>query len=93
MSAAKVIERFTEGTDVEKAELGERIKQLRKRAGLSQTALAEAIGLPQGSVSQWETGMHSPPATIIPDLAKTLGVAPGDFFTTAKPARKPKGKK
>lgn len=36
------------------------IKQLRKRFGLSQAALAEICGVRQSAVSQWETGRTGP---------------------------------
>ncbi|NCB04186.1 MAG: XRE family transcriptional regulator, partial [Clostridia bacterium] len=35
--------------------MGERIKQLRKENGMTQTALAEALGVTKGTVSTWET--------------------------------------
>ena len=37
------------------ATMGERIKQLRKENGMTQTALAEALGVTKGTVSTWET--------------------------------------
>jgi DNA-binding transcriptional regulator YiaG len=33
------------------------IKRRRKAAGLSQAALAEKVGVTQGAVSSWETGL------------------------------------
>ena len=40
--------------------LDERIQSLRKRSGLSQEQLAEAIGVSRQAVSRWETGVsHS----------------------------------
>lgn len=36
------------------------IKDGRERAGLSQKRLAELIGVSQNTVSNWETGTHSP---------------------------------
>lgn len=40
--------------------LGQRLMQLRGRAGLSQDALAERLGVSRQSVSKWETGVsHS----------------------------------
>lgn len=40
--------------------MGERIKQLRKENGLTQTALAEALGVTKGTVSTWETNSRTP---------------------------------
>lgn len=36
------------------------IRDARERAGLSQKRLAELIGVSQNTVSNWETGTHSP---------------------------------
>jgi transcriptional regulator with XRE-family HTH domain len=40
--------------------MGPEIKTKRKRAGLSQAALAEQVGVTQGTVSSWETGRAVP---------------------------------
>jgi DNA-binding XRE family transcriptional regulator len=52
--------------------------------GLSQTALAKPIGTRHTSVSQWELGDHSPPLTIVPELAETLGVDVAVLFKAVK---------
>ena len=39
---------------------GERIKQLRKEKGLTQTALGEMVGVTKGTVSSWETNTRTP---------------------------------
>lgn len=39
---------------------GERIKQLRKENGMTQAALAEALGVTKGTVSTWETNSRTP---------------------------------
>ena len=40
--------------------MGERIKQLRKENGMTQTALAETLGVTKGTVSTWETNSRTP---------------------------------
>ena len=40
--------------------MGERIRQLRKAGGLTQTALAEKLGVTKGTVSTWETNSRRP---------------------------------
>ncbi len=40
--------------------MGERIKQLRKESGLTQTALAVKLGVTKGTVSTWETDSRMP---------------------------------
>jgi len=38
-----------------------RIKDLRKRLGVDQKALAEDLGVSQGTISEWESGDHTVP--------------------------------
>lgn len=40
--------------------MGKRIKELRKENGMTQTALAEALGITKGTVSTWETDTRTP---------------------------------
>lgn len=54
--------------------LNEKIAQCRRRAGLSQEALAEKIGVSRQAISKWETGEASPEIGKLPLLAKTFGV-------------------
>ena len=46
--------------------------KLRKDAGLSQEYIAQALGITQGAVSQWEAGESLPRADKLPLLAKLL---------------------
>lgn len=39
---------------------GERVRRLRRRAGLSQAALARRLGVRQQTVSEWERGRYAP---------------------------------
>lgn len=45
----------------------------RKAAGMTQIALAAAIGVSQPSVAAWEAGTAFPSADKLPVIAKTLG--------------------
>ena len=54
--------------------LNEKIYTCRKKAGLSQEALAERIGVSRQAISKWETGEASPEISKLPLLAKTFGV-------------------
>lgn len=60
--------------------MGEKIRAYRERKGLSQKALAEALGVDQSAVSNWERGLSEPTAFNIRRLADLLGVKPGDLF-------------
>lgn len=54
--------------------LNEKIYWCRKKAGLSQEALAEMIGVSRQSISKWETGESSPEISKLPLLAKAFQV-------------------
>ena len=55
--------------------LNEKIIYSRKKAGLSQLDLADALGVSRQSVSKWETGESNPDITKLPALAKALDVS------------------
>ena len=55
--------------------LNKKIIYSRKKAGLSQLDLADALGVSRQSVSKWETGESNPDITKLPALAKALGVS------------------
>jgi len=54
--------------------VGKRLASLRKKAGLSQARLAEAVGLPQRTIANYETIANYIPSTSLPPLADALGV-------------------
>lgn len=54
--------------------LSDKIWVCRKKAGLSQEALAEKIGVSRQAISKWETGEAAPEITKLPLLARTFGV-------------------
>jgi transcriptional regulator with XRE-family HTH domain len=54
--------------------MADRIKEARKRAGLSQTVLANRLEVSRGAVGQWETGETAPNTTNLYKIAVTLGV-------------------
>lgn len=55
--------------------LGENIRRARLSRGLTQGALAEALGVSDRAVSRWETGAASPDVTLLTRLALTLGTS------------------
>lgn len=61
--------------------IGLRIKEARNDAGVSQEALADALEISQGAVSQWERGDTNPSADQIPAIALALGVTPNWLFS------------
>ena len=55
--------------------LSEKIATLRKRAGLSQEQLSEALGVSRQAVSKWESGGAMPELDKIVQLSRVLGVS------------------
>ncbi|MBQ4616880.1 MAG: helix-turn-helix domain-containing protein [Clostridia bacterium] len=51
------------------------IKRLREAKGITQTELAEQIGVSSKAVSKWETAKGLPDITLIEPLSKALGVS------------------
>lgn len=59
---------------------GEKIRQARKAAGLTQRQLADRIGVSNTSVSNWEKDLSRPDADLIQKLCSALGLQPNDFY-------------
>lgn len=57
-------------------QLGARIAQLRKQSGITQVQLAEALGgLSQAAITAYESGQRRVPVSMLPTLARILGVS------------------
>jgi transcriptional regulator with XRE-family HTH domain len=67
--------------------LGERIRQLRKEAGLSQAELAEKIGADPGRVSRYEAGRITPSAEALVRLAEMLNISIDHLLVDGIPRR------
>ena len=61
--------------------IAKNISTLRKRAGLTQDALAEFLGVTKASVSKWETGKGYPDITLLEPIAKVFGVSLAELFS------------
>jgi len=59
---------------------GSKVKRLREQAGLSQDALAHAADIHRVYLSGIERGKRAPSIVIVEQLAKALGVHPGELF-------------
>ncbi len=55
--------------------LGARIARLRKDQDITQVQLAELIGVTQQTINSYETGRRRIPVSLLPAIAKRLGVA------------------
>ena len=51
------------------------IKQLREKKGLTQSDLAEKIGVSSKTISKWETAKGLPDITLLQPLAQALGIS------------------
>jgi transcriptional regulator with XRE-family HTH domain len=56
-------------------QLGGRVAGLRKEQGLTQTQLAELLGLTQQMVASYEVGRRRLPASLLPKIATALTVS------------------
>ena len=61
-------------------EIGNKIKQLRFKSGLTQEQLAARLGISAQSVSKWENAVTMPDITLLPMLAGELGVTIDELF-------------
>ena len=60
--------------------MGAKIKDLREKAGMSQTELADKLGLSKSVISAYEKGIRNPSFKILPQLAKIFNVTELYFF-------------
>ncbi len=61
-------------------ELGQKIRQLRFKARLTQEQLAEQLGVSAQAVSKWENAATMPDITQLPLLAEVFGITIDDLF-------------
>ncbi len=66
--------------------LGERIAEQRKARNLTQTQLAEALGVTQQTVQAYEAGSRRIPVSALPAVARTLSVSLMALFGEEQPA-------
>ncbi len=59
---------------------GEAIKMLREKNRMTQSELAEKIGVTDKAVSKWETGRGLPDITLVESIAGALGISVGELF-------------
>jgi len=65
--------------------VGERLKQMRQAAGLSQRQLAEASGVPHGQISMIETNRSNPSVASLRKILGGLSVTMSEFFEPDAP--------
>lgn len=60
--------------------IGNKIKKLRKKKGITQEELARDIGISFQAISKWENGVSLPDITLTPILASYFGVSMDELF-------------
>lgn len=69
--------------------LGKRIQELRKKAGLSQEALGEALGVSRQAVSKWESDGGVPELDTLIAMSRLFGVTLGELLGIETPPAAP----
>jgi transcriptional regulator with XRE-family HTH domain len=62
---------------------GARLAELRKHAGYTQVEFAEDVGISQRMVAYYESPEAHPPAHLLPDMARVLGVSTDELLGLA----------
>jgi len=76
---------FTTDCDNRNMTIGEKIRRLREKKGISQQTLAELLGTTQQSIAYWETGKRKPRYEKLKKLAEIFSV-PISYFLPLKSA-------
>lgn len=63
---------------------GERIRQARKSAGMTQAELAHKLGISAAGIAQWENDLRNPKIETLRKLADALGLRPVIYFTVTQ---------
>jgi transcriptional regulator with XRE-family HTH domain len=71
---------------------GEKLRELRDAAGMTQMDLSARAGVPIGTVRDYEQGSRDPLLSNAQRLAKALNVSLDEFPPTAPRAKKGRGK-
>jgi len=87
-----IYENVAYGSDMRKTErppLAKRLAELRQAAGLSQSQLAEKVGVNASNIAFWELSGTPPRGEVLPKLAHALGVSVDELLgvTPPKPKR------
>ena len=69
------------GDKMDAINTGKFICKLRKENNLTQASLAEKLNISNRTVSKWENGDGFPDITILPEIAKTLGVTVDELLS------------
>ena len=65
---------------MDQIKIGKFIAEKRKEKGITQSELAERLGITDRAISKWENGRCLPDAGLMQDLCATLGITINDLF-------------
>lgn len=68
-------------------EIGNQIKQLRLRRGITQEAMAQHLGVTPQAVSKWERGAATPDIGMLPAISAYFGVSIDELFALSDDTR------
>lgn len=68
-------------------EIGNQIKSLRQRRGITQEAMAQALGVTAQAVSKWERGVAMPDIALLPDISAYFGISIDELFALSDETR------
>ena len=68
-------------------EIGNQIKSLRLRRGITQDVLAQNLGVTAQAVSKWERGAATPDIGMLPDISAYFGVTIDELFSLSDDTR------
>ena len=62
------------------SKLNENIAFFRKKRGITQEELANALGVTNQAVSKWESGKCAPDIQLLPDIAEYFNISIDELF-------------
>ena len=68
--------------------LGEKLKEARKQAGLSQEKMAEKIGVSRQAITKWENGTGTPDIANLMAIANLFQITVDELLSNEKPNKK-----
>ena len=68
-------------------EIGNQIKHLRLRRGITQDTMAQHLGVTPQAVSKWERGAATPDISLLPELSAYFGVTIDELFALSDDTR------
>ncbi len=68
-------------------DIGNQIKALRQRRGITQDSMAQHFGITAQAISKWERGITTPDISMLPELSAYFGVTIDDLFSLSDETR------